>query len=435
MKRLERNAGGESASTWWLRNIGLLFALPYVLVRYPVVFPLGLYAALIPFDDVMELSMGGTVTRYLGILVILAFGANRLIIARGRLLKPNRAIWGWLAFLVLAGTSALWAIAPEETISSLLTIIGLFLIYLLVGTYPFTEKDYSKLTRLIIVGGAAAAIFLLAVFLQGTTLSNSVRAGLILGEGRAADPNQLAASLILPLLLSFGWAIESRAGQKVLAIITVVVIVLAIILTGSRGGVLGAVIALLLLFWRIRHYFRRSGLITSTLSIAFVVSCVLSFTSIPYQLLERFSPSVILASRGVHRFFIWRVGLEAFLHRPLIGYGYTNFPYAYDLFQQTVPGSYIPHVVAHSIYVQSFVELGLIGGLLLLFIAWQHWRLARNVARQNIHGVLLEAAFVGILAVGATLGCLYYKYFWLALSLIMILAGIERKKESYAGKS
>lgn len=388
------------------------------------VFLFVLYAALIPFDNILMIgTLGGTVTRYLGIAVIMVTWTGLLVNRRGRVMRPPSVVWSWLAFLVLAGASSLWAITPSETISSMFTIGGLFLIYLSMGLYPFTERDYSYVTKAIIVGGVIAAMMSLFGYFREITYADSVRGSLILKEGKWVDPNHFATSLILPLLLSLYWLTSQRGSRRTWAIASIVMISIAILLTGSRGGVIGAVVAVLLFYWRARHHIRRRAVIIASLLIAGVL--VFSVWQIaPRQLLKRFDIQQVLESGSAGRFFIWSVGLEAFFHRPLNGYGYNNFPYAYEMFSGVVPANYLSYRayrVAHSIYLQAFAELGIIGGLLLLFTLWEHWRLARNLARKSLFGVALEPALVGILVTSATLGTLNYKYFWLGFTLILIL--------------
>lgn len=405
-----------------------LLAVPYAIVKRPIVFPLGIYAALLPFDNLLGLGGVGTLTKYLGILVIITFGANRIIFAEGRLLKPPPVIWSWTLFLLLAGISGLWALSPADTFSSLYTIVGLFLIYFSVGIYPFTKKDYSLLTKLIIAGGVTAAVYTIWTYLQEITLPQSIRASLIVGAERRADPNHLATSLILPLLFSLEWLTQLGGRHRIWGSICVVAIVIAIVLTGSRGGALGAAVAVLLFFWRIGHRIRWRRAVTSLLSVIVLAFIALNFVQLPSELVARFNLGRIFEEGGAGRFPIWHAGFEAFRQQPLPGYGYGNFPYAYDLFRTRVPGAYLPHRVAHNIYLQAFVELGVTGGLLLLFIVWKHWQLIRNLVHRNGVGLSLEAAFIGVVASSATLGTLSYKYFWLTFTLILILANAERRR-------
>jgi len=312
------------------------------------------------------------------------------------------------------------------------TIGGLFLVYLSIALYPFTERDYSYVMKAIIVGGIVAAMMSLFVYFREITYANSFRGSLILKEGKWADPNHFATSLILPLLLSLYWLTSQRESRKTWATASIVMISITILLTGSRGGGIGAVVAVLLFYWRAKRHIRRRVVIATILIAGILVFSTWQIA--PRQLLKRFDIQQILESGGAGRLFIWSVGLEVFFHRPLNGYGYDNFPHAYGLFSGVVPTKYLSYrtyKVAHSIYLQTFAELGIIGGLLLLFTLWKHWRLARTLARKSFLGIALESALVGILVTSATLGTLNYKYFWLSLTLILLLNNTMRKHRDY----
>jgi len=404
--------------------LGLL----HFFARSPVIFPFGIYAALLPFDNVLGLGAVGTLTRYFGIATVVAFLANRLILAQGRFFKPPSVVWGWVAFLFLASFSSLWALSPESTFRGLFTLTGLFLIYLCVGVYPVDKREAEVLKSLIILGGSLAAACTLFLYVQGVTYRESIRASLIFGEERMADPNQLATSLVLPLVLSLERLTRPNSFQKGWAFVSTALVLSAILLTGSRGGGLSAAIATLIFLCRISQKLSKRLVIATGLVITAVVAIVvLGF--LPQNLLERFKLNVVLSSEGAGRFSIWKIGVYAYLNKPLLGYGYENFPYAYDLFYSQVPISYDPgiHRPAHNVYLQAFVEMGIIGGCLLLAVFWQHWRLVRRFSRMNPAWAAVEAILIGVLAASLTVGNLYWKYFWLAFSLILVLANAERR--------
>ncbi|MGC9019431.1 MAG: O-antigen ligase family protein [Candidatus Bipolaricaulaceae bacterium] len=415
-----------------LNQVGCVVIAPlgllYFFVRSPVIFPFGIYAALLPFDNVLGLETVGTLTRYFGIATVVAFLANRLILGQGRVFKPPSVIWGWLTFLLLASLSSLWALSPESTFRGLFTLIGLFLIYLCAGIYPVEKREVEVLKGLIVLGGCLAAACTLFLYAQRVTYGESIRASLVFGEARKADPNQLATSLVLPLVLSLEWIARPNSLPKKWSFVSTVVILLAILLTGSRGGVLSAAIAMLIFLWRMHKRLSKRSVIAAGLVITTIVA-VLALGFLPQNLLERFNLNVVLSSEGAGRFSIWKIGVISFLNKPLLGYGYENFPYAYDLFYSQVPVSYDPgiHRPAHNIYLQIFVETGIIGGFLLLAVFWQHWRLARRLSRKDPASAAVEAILIGVLAAGLTLGNLYWKYFWLAFSLILVVANAERR--------
>jgi O-antigen ligase len=409
------------------------FSFLYFVLKRPTVFFLALYAALIPFSNVLGIGKWGSVTRYLGIIVIIVTWIELLAKGRGRILKPPSVALGWLIFLELAGGSALWAVSPSTTISSMFTIVGLFLIYLSVGVYPFTARDYSYITKNIIVGGNIAALASFFGYLNRLTYKNTVRGSLVFGEGRWADPNHFATSLILPLMFSIEWTFSASRGRKIRGLLSAIVIGIAILLTGSRGGFLGVAVATLLFFWRVRSKIQMRTIVKTITFVFIIVLVVVVYVAPPASLFDRFSLSIVLSSGGAGRFTIWQIGWRAFLHRPMIGYGYNNFAYVYDLFRgQFLSGGYyftLTHRPAHNIYLQTFTELGLVGGLLLLFIIWKHWQLVRRLEQRNSLFITLEAAFVGIMVTSTTLGTLNYKYFWLVFSLILLSANIIRTKK------
>jgi len=415
----------------WEDYVAFLFGLPLYLIKYPAIFPIGFYALLLPFDGLLRLGEVGTVTKYLGIITIIVLWTNKLILAEERKFRLPPVTWSWALFMVLAGLSGLWALSPIDTFSSLYTTAGLFLIYVSIGMYPFKKRDYSLLIKFVIIGGTAAAIYSLWLYMQGITLPYSIRTSLMIGDERRVDPNHFAVGLILSLMFSFDWLVRSRGINRIWATACASVIGLAIFLSGSRGGMLGAIVASMLFFWRIKPRINLRHILVSSIILIIVGIFVLNIMDVPDQILERFQINTIIESRGSGRFYIWSIGCEAFFHKPMIGYGYENFSYAYDLFYD---GQYYPHMDAHNLYLQIFVELGLIGGLLLLLIVWRHWREIHIIGYSSISGIALEAAFIGVIISSASLGTLRYKYFWFIFSLIIMYLNAHRKSEFIKSK-
>ena len=104
---------------------------------------------------------------------------------------------------------------------------------------------------------------------------------------------------------------------------------------------------------------------------------------------------------GAGRNEFWRVSLDAFGEEPLVGHGAGTYRFAWDGLRNS------PQRVldAHSLYLEAFAELGVLGGLLVLalvgtilvtgFLAWR----AASGARRELHAVLLAACLA--FAVGA----------------------------------
>lgn len=112
-----------------------------------------------------------------------------------------------------------------------------------------------------------------------------------------------------------------------------------------------------------------------------------------------------LSGAGRHEF--WRVAIDAFGEEPAIGHGAGTYQFSWDQLRK-VP---TPVLNAHSLYLEAFAELGVIGGLIVLgmvgVLLWSGlaaWRAARGAQRE-----LYAALFAVILAfaVGAAIDWLW----------------------------
>lgn len=124
-----------------------------------------------------------------------------------------------------------------------------------------------------------------------------------------------------------------------------------------------------------------------------------------------------LSGAGRHDFY--RVAIDAFGEKPVLGHGAGTYQFSWDQLR-SIP---IPVLDAHSVFLEAFAELGLVGGLLvlalfgvLLWTGFGAWRNARG-SQQELCAVLLAAAVA--FTVGAAID-----WFWeiAALGAIFFLA-------------
>jgi hypothetical protein len=94
---------------------------------------------------------------------------------------------------------------------------------------------------------------------------------------------------------------------------------------------------------------------------------------------------------GTGRHDFWRVAVDAFGEEPLIGHGAGTFSW------NELRSIYLPTTEAHSLYLEMFAELGVVGGLLViglvlasLWVAFVAWRSA-SARRPEAQGALLAA--------------------------------------------
>lgn len=110
---------------------------------------------------------------------------------------------------------------------------------------------------------------------------------------------------------------------------------------------------------------------------------------------------------GSGRDDFWRVGVDAFGEEPLLGHGAGTFRFSWHLLRHDP----VTNADVHSLYLQAFTELGLLGGLLvlamvgvLLWTGFAAWRAAQGVRRD------LYAALLGVALAFAV--CSAIDWFW-----------------------
>ncbi|MDX6627387.1 MAG: hypothetical protein QOE56_2376 [Solirubrobacterales bacterium] len=126
----------------------------------------------------------------------------------------------------------------------------------------------------------------------------------------------------------------------------------------------------------------------------------IQFPNDPQQHFSDFS------SAGRHDF--WRVAVDAFEEKPVLGTGAGTYQFSWNELR-SIPTISVHN--AHSLYLEAFAELGIIGGLLVLglvgFLLWtgfQAWRHARGPTRE-LYAVLFAVALA--FAVGAAIDWLW----------------------------
>jgi hypothetical protein len=122
---------------------------------------------------------------------------------------------------------------------------------------------------------------------------------------------------------------------------------------------------------------------------------------------------------GSGRGEFWRVGVDAFEEKPLLGHGAGTYPISWHLLRHNS----VSNLDAHSLYLQGFAELGVLGGLLVLamvgILLWTGvaaWRAAQG-PRRDLYAALLGASFAFAI-------CSAIDWFWkiAAMGAIFFLA-------------
>jgi len=175
------------------------------------------------------------------------------------------------------------------------------------------------------------------------------------------DPNDLAYFLASLFPLSIYYITENEGGlKKILGLLTVGVSIAVILLTGSRGGLLGliSIVVFILL--------TKTGNVKKSLKIGLLIVMIIALSLYSSKLnTERYlSLKNISSDYNVSdeegRMKVWASGIELTLLNPITGVGVNCFPMAIG-YKREAEGLQQIWQVAHNSFIQVAAEVGVIG--------------------------------------------------------------------------
>lgn len=398
-------------------------ALLYGAIVSPTAFPFGVYVLLVPLSEVLTLPAFGTVGRLLGGA---AAGALFLYMLRTRrFMDPPRSLAAWLMYFLWAGASLLWAIDPGRSWEILSTSLLLFGLYIIVSMFPIKLAQLQSMVFATVAGGVIAGCYGIYLYMTGVNIANRLA---LSADNTTGDPNHVAASLILPLALAIHVLFWHRSVfVRFLMLCSSGVLLATIVLSGSRGAMLGVVA--LVIFLIIRDPHRR------VIAMAGGVLAIAGAALAGPMLIQRFGQATI--NGGAGRADIWHVGWVAFTQNWLFGAGYENFAFAYDrAYMQVFQPFYTNwHRAPHNIFLGNSVDLGIFG-LALIVIAWvsQFKMLNFIQATDTRYGLrlALQASVIALIVVACFSDIMISKYTWLLFMMIALTRNAQLEPSRHA---
>jgi O-antigen ligase len=404
---------------------------------------LPVYAFLVPLGGVFALRVPlpppfNTLSSAAGALAIACLLVYLMRSGRGRV--PSLPVGAWLLFVGWGAVSLLWAVEQTDVIREISLAIPLLALVLLVSMVPATTSDLRRTAWATLLPGAAIGAYGLFLLVTGGALpQHELAARFSLGAGPAdTNPNQLAASLLLPLLLGAGltlegasrrqpvWQVRAATGATILTAV-------AIILSGSRGGALAALIGvatLLTTMWRWQPWHRariRAVALTAAVGMFGVIGLGVVVTAVAPDS----KVAGIVGADAVRRLGevdstsgraeIWTAGVLACQAYCGVGSGLGTFSGVYNdvLAFSNVTRNVGLNRPGHNLYLEIAVETGLVG--MLLFWAAVGLEFRTIVRRRTAWlAPVLTATIVAILVADIFEGFLWFKHAWLPFMLVRV---------------
>ncbi|GAC1578284.1 MAG: hypothetical protein NVS3B7_11870 [Candidatus Elarobacter sp.] len=394
--------------------------------KRPVAVLVGAYIGIAPIDFLLVYSNGITISRIIGLAATVTLLAT--IAVRGPAPSLPRSAVAWLAAFGFMVVTLLWSGDPSRTLERLMSTGLPILIMTLVALVPCDRTDL-RVMLLGVVAGVASISAYCVIDPPPLGAHGGIQERMVLRIGHTAvDPNGLAFSLIVPLAILLAVVLSpGDVRRRVLAAGIALIVVFAILLTESRGGLLG--LAAMLAWLAIRS---RERLIVSLTMLA-----ALTVTVMHGGTWQRLFSHASANAEGAGRLPIWRVGFEAFRQRWLIGNGYGTFTDAYNQAYLLVPQTFHSgwSREAHNLPLSVFTELGVFGGALVMYAWWSQFRAFRDVPRTDGDAWLrlaMEAGVLGVFVTAMFLDILVLKPAWVAPILIAAIASVRSRERAAA---
>lgn len=398
--------------------VGAIFALvvAVLFLVYPFVGAMTFVAFyyLRPTDFIPELGM-------LRMPLVIASVTSTGLLVR-LLLSKEKLVEGWFVKAFLALWSVMWLSVPLATwrgnsFSHAMDFAKMVAMVWMIYMSIRSERQLTFGVRLL---------GWMALWLAGSTVY-SYRSGDVVTSGdlqRAGagnmmlgDPNDTAAVIVMmfPLCYYLFFHDPKRWMRGVYALAMVLSLV-AVVLTGSRGGFLGLVFLLFLLWLRSQR--KILGLF-----VALAVFGALWFTA-PEGYRERIHSITEYQQdeSAMARVYLREAAIRMFLHNPLVGIGVGNF----NDFARSY-GAMTYHT-AHSMYLLVLGELGALGITVFLYIWLRALKEAKALGKED-DDPLLQAlgwgAFIGLLdmmVTGYFLSLSYYPYQYIVMAMVAVAA-------------
>jgi O-antigen ligase len=234
------------------------------------------------------------------------------------------------------------------------------------------------------------------------------------GPGGSLPTNRMAFYHILPITLLVSALLTRHVRRRFLTILALLVLSVGLVSTGSRGGTMGTLFALGLI-WLLGR--RR---ITSGFLIGFLIlgGAVVVSTLVPEETFTR-SEGIGLLANLSDRIHVWESSFEAFMRNPFLGVGWGQLEST--VLRDTIYSVGEVAASAHNSLLEMLSEAGLLGTIPFVALCW-------HVLRVLWRGTYLEeegrgtlnvgvfAAFSGMLLATMTSVYQFERYFWVPVA-------------------
>jgi O-antigen ligase len=335
-----------------------------------VLLGLTLAAAPLPFGAVYTWAWASITIATLLILLLWmvgSIGEEKLRVSYSPLLFPPALFLAW-GLIQLRFHLTLTPVATEESVLKLATYLILYFVVMqLLADAPI--ETWRRLGIAVLFFGFIFSFLSILQFFWNPVRILWVDHDLITPFGSYVDRDHFAGlmEMVSPISAAYVLSRPQRDPLKGILWFGVLIPIVALLLTGSRGGfvaMLGEIVILgWILIWRNPLPERRVRAAATGLALVGVGALFLWL--VPSFILTKLGTvNSYVAETHVGRISLWRNSLGIFLSHPLTGAGLGSFVTVYPAFEREPQELITEH--AHNDYLEALTETGVVGGILIL---------------------------------------------------------------------
>lgn len=320
-------------------------------------------------------------------------------------------------FAVLAVVSVAYSIWASYSLKFVIgRLLGIMLMFYIIIKTSNNEKAFKAYITTLIICAIILSIETLKLKGQGR-----------LSVGSSYDPNDLAQVMctIIPIAIVYSFTRKTKIKYVYFGI--TILLLFTILLTGSRGGLLGLFIVLPFI---LKSLIRDTKSLMKILAVA-ILGVTIGVSLAPDYTIERFNSMFnleddynVTGEKG--RLAIWGRGVDTMLSKPY-GVGINAFSSA----EGQAGGR---HKAAHNAFIQVGVELGFVGLLVFIMLLKRSFGILnilikkykkseeKDISDTHAIALALRASMLGYLITGMFLSCAYTPLLFCLFGLIAAMS-------------
>ena len=239
------------------------------------------------------------------------------------------------------------------------------------------------------------------------------------------------AAVIIVILCSKEAVTRMNAGRLIAAAIAFAVMSGALVLVAKRSGLLFGMGAILLGYMVYKYKKINVVRIAGVGILLILVFLLVSRFVTPLQVVLNRFLKLGKDSSTTNRFKMWKLALEMFLRRPIIGNGWESFKFEYYLHISNRSGGAYDYLDAHDVFLQVLAETGLVGGTLFITCIGTAFMTAYRLIRSSeritmlfdrvavVYSFMYQIYFILYCATGNCLYDITFTHYMIAVGLML----------------